>query len=381
MNLLKKILSLVLVSQFILPWAAMAKEKNHYESKKCGEFIIISNTHSNAQISVCRNDNGVMDDGNKTPEGITQIVAPEAIVEGARNSSKIIDEILLKEVKERAEKKLEGFKTITDLPDNKDTKELKEQVAAFKKLILESKKGAIHQIRTILSVYPEIEDELITDHPEYKTLLCKYEVWKHRREILEKVTKISAKIVSILLVLGTAGTVVAFFGLFSIAMMGPIMMALGATEVGIGGLQIFSSIENWDDVRAGGIAKKLLKFDKELHDYIVLLQKSPEKNKKEILELQKLTLSSNDIKDLKNLKKVKNKRIKELIGGGIKMVLGTATFIGGAALKERFSDFHTNDPAIITNQGGNGTLPGSGGNDPVDPGGDGPGGFPTDDGG
>lgn len=359
---------------------AMAQDKTQYNSKRCGEFIIISDIQASSQITVCRDDksseNQVLDDGYKTPEATTYITVPDEIIEEVKNSSKIVDEILLKELKARATKKLEGFKYILDLPDTEETVPLKKQVAAFKNSLLDSKKGAIHQIRTILSVYDGLKDELINDHSEYKTLLCKYEVWKHKREVLEKVAKISSKIVKYLLLAGVAGTALAFFGTFSIAMMGPIIIALGATEVGVGGLQLLSSGANWDDVKAGTIAKKLLKFDSELHDYIEDLQKNPAKNELLILQLKDLELTQNQKEDFKNLKKLKKARIKELIGGGLKIVSGVGVLVGGVALQKRFSDFKSTDPAVFSN--GTGGAPGGTGNDGD---GDGDGGFYIDDGG
>ena len=372
---MKKIISSMIIFQFLIPIQAFAaKDKTKFDSKKCGDFVIISDVDSTNQIEVCRLDNGVMDRELHTREAKTVIHAPDAIVESAKSSSQVIDIVLLQEVRARAQKKLEGLKKIEELPENDQTHELKENAKWLKEFVLSNKHSAIHQIRTILSVYPDIEDDLVKENPDYKSLLCKYEVWKHRREILNKVAKITSKIVTIALILGTAATGIGFFGLLSMASMGPIMIALGATEVGAGGFQIYGSLLNWDDVRAGKLAKHLLSLNSGVNDYIKELQKDPTKNAVLIKEFQEITLSKKDIEDLKDIKKLKNDRIKELINGSFKVLIGASTVAGGVFLKSRFSEFKTDGPANPVNTTGPNPLPGSGGND-------GGGGFLTDDGG
>lgn len=381
--MIRKLLSLFLVIQFILPSIALAqnkKEKNRakpqyeYESKKCGQFTVITDFESDSNLRVCREDNGVLDENFKTKGGSTVIYVPESIAQSGKKASRIIDSVLLIEIKKKAEEKLKALDEIFKLPETAETQELKEDVRELKSMILESNKSPIHQIRTILSVYPDIEDEIVKENPEYKALICKYEVWKHRREVIAKVAKITGKILTGLILASTIATGVAFMGVFSIAMMGPIFVALGVAEIGAGGFQMFGAFSNWDDVRAGKIAKQLLNFDKELSAYIKLLQKEPTKNKQIILELQAVQLSETDKKELKDLKKLKNKRIKDVVNGSLKVVLGGMSVWGGHLLNKRFKDFTSDQDAVISNDGGVDPFGGgSGGNDG--------GGFPTDDGG
>ena len=373
--MIKRILSLIMIFQMAFPLSLWARDKEEYDSKKCGHFKIISDVDNNNTMTACRLDSGVLDRDNKTKNSETNVYAPAAIVEAAKNSSRIIDEVLLAEVKKMAQEKMKPLEAIYNLPDNKETIDLKEAVTEFKKMILESDKSAIHQIRIILSVYPQMEDELRKNHKDYDALLCKYEVWKHNREILAKFAKITGKVMTALLLVASVGTAIpAFMGVFSITVLGPILLGLGIAESATGGFKMFATLKNWDDVPAGRIGKLRLRFNGELVSYIDDLQKEPVKNEHEILELQKLLLSSQEKKEMKDLRKQKNSRIKALVSSSLEIMLGAASVAGGSFLKARFNNFNPKGAAQTTGGGVN-PLPGSGGNDP------GAGGFPTDDGG
>jgi predicted ATP-grasp superfamily ATP-dependent carboligase len=116
------------------------------------------------------------------------------------------------------------------------------------------------------------------------------------------------------------------------------------------------------------MAKRLLKINDELKDYIKDLQKNPADNEAQILAAQSLLISPSEQKELKELNKQKNERVRELNSSGLRVVLGSLTFKTGHVIHKRFSDFKTSEPASIVNPHNGG---GSGGGN----------GFPVDDGG
>lgn len=366
--MLKKILSIMIILSLPQIAHSWSRDRDTYESKKCGQ-IKIKPTEDKDSPEVCRLDNGVMDIGHKTKGSLSEIMAPLAFISKTKHAGEVVDEVLLEKIKEKAQQKLKGLDPIMALPDNEETSELKNEVKEFRSLVLNSKADPIHQIHSILSIYPTIQDEILAQHPDYEPLFCKYEVWKHRRLTLNKVAKVSSKIMTLSILVGTLPAVgAAFYGVFSIQTLGTVMMAVGGTEVGLAGFHAFTVGQNWDDVRAGRMAKRLLKINDELKDYIKDLQKNPADNEAQILAAQSLLISPSEQKELKELNKQKNERVRELISSGLRVVLGSLTFKAGHVIHKRFSDFKTSEPASIVNPHNGGG--GGGGN-----------GFPVDDGG
>lgn len=382
---MKKLISTILLFQFLLgPVASSAssgeekiREREIYESKRCGTIKLVEHESLdfNAEPNVCRLDAGLLDESFKTQKGETEIYYSSSMLDMSKSTSKIIDQILLDKILVMAKKRLEGFNLINNLPESEDKKEILEEINKFKELLLNSKKGAIHQIRTILSVYPDIQDELIKQNPDYKALICKYEVWKHKREIFLKIAKISSKIVSIAVLMGAIVLpVVGIFGYISVASLGPLFIAMGGAQIGFSSANIMATILNWDEVRTGRMAKKLIEADEQIGQYIKVLQKDPQKNSNLILQLRPLLLSETTKKELKELKKIKNNHLKSVITNSLRVFSGIALIAAGNALNSHFKDFKTNDPAEVTNT--ENINPVVGPNDPSEPGG-----FLTDDGG
>lgn len=364
-----KIINFILIFQLILSSISYADDENSYESKKCKLFFNVSEVEGlSEEVQICKEGSQV------------NLAVPKDMFDLNQSTSRIIDEILLQKILPLAQKRMSGFDVINTLPESKEKEELIEEVNNYKKILLPTKKNAIHQIRTILTLYPDIERELITQDPSNAALICKYNVWRHRREILGRVATISSKIVSLALIVGSltaSGAVV--FGAMSASSLGPLMIALGAGQTVAAGFEFFATVQNWDDVRAGRWAKARLEIDDNVKKKIKELEKDPANNQALIDSLQSTSLLAYERKELKELNKVKNKRIKTIVTSSIKAITGILAIYGGASIKDHFKDFKTTEPAKVinplNNSPGSGTLPGSGGNDP------GSNGFLTNDGG
>ena len=361
---MKSLIHWLLVSSFFLPSLSFAaKDKSKYASKTCGEFILLDDVKDEEAGYACRLDDGLMDFNYKTPQGRSEIHVTHAIFEGNKDSSRVIDELILQELRKKVAAKLLPLKKIEDLPDGPETEDLKKEVKKFKEMVLDESKKPIHQIRMILSVYPDLEDEILKESPEYKTLFCKYEVWKHKKELLLKISRVSSKVVTGLALLGSLPLgVVSFFGLFSIQTFASILVAVGVVRSASGAFDLTQVLGNWDDVRAGRIAKEALVVDNRIGELLVTLQKDPKPNAEKIHALRSLRLSAKDVKDLKQVKKLKGERSRQLISSAVKIVLGAVAVKAAFSLKERFSDFETTEKAQVTNPDSH-PIHGSGGND------------------
>ena len=212
-----------------------------------------------------------------------------------------------------------------------------------KEVLADEGKGPKHEVQKLLTLYPDIEAQILEEHPEYKPLVCKYELHKHREKILKicaKTLAISAMIVSLV-----GGPATAYFWIPALP---HILMIGGGASVLAGGLKIGDAIVKWDDVRAANTAKALLKFNKENEDLIARLKKDPAKNMDMIKYLQEHRLSSSEIDRLKNIKKLKRKEYAELLGGVLNTAFGAAAIYGGLWAGKQFMDFRTTKPANIT---------------------------------
>ena len=352
-----KLLSFILAFELIMPIQAFAKKEvedgAEVDIRACGNFVIKADQEDDfASPTVCRTDDKITDKRWKTKDAEVELHVSKSQLAKAKSPKQLMDQVLLEMIQQKVKAKLESFAWLNSIENiksedpavKKQIKEVTDKYEEFKKQVLKDDgKGAKHEVQKLLTLYPDIEDEILQSHPDYKPLICKYELHKHREKILKicaKTLAISAAIVTLV-----GGPATAYFWIPALP---KILMIAGGAETIAGALKIGDAIVKWDDVRAANTAKTLLQFNKENEDLLSKLKKDPEKNKEAIKYLQDHRLSSSEIDRLKNVKKLKRKEYTQLLGGLMNTAFGAAAIYGGVWAGKQFMDFKAKAPANVT---------------------------------
>ena len=359
----------MIIFQLAIPLQAFAKEKptdgEEVDIHACGVFKIIADLPDDETSSVCRLDDRASDGVFKTKGSAVDVHISQAVLNHAKSGKQIIDQVLLNMIHELVQKKINSFAWASVLGSEKalgpkvakTVSDIKEKYAEFvKEVMTDEGKGPQHEIRKLLTLYPDIEAQILDANPEFKPLICRYELRKHRIKILEGFGKGLAIAASIAILAGGPAT-----AYFWIPALPKILMIAGGVEVLTGTLKIGTAIAKWDDARAASTAKTLLEFYKANESLIKLLQKDPVRNSDEISYLQDKRPSPIELERLKNIKKLKRKEISQLLGGLLNTAFGAAAIYGGVWAGKQFSDFKATAPAHVTDPY---TPPNGGGGNP-----------------
>ncbi|MBC7691700.1 MAG: hypothetical protein H7222_08005 [Methylotenera sp.] len=359
------------------PFRKKAQDKSAFESRKCGNFKIEADLSESGDPLVCRTDDGMGTRRYKTKHAQVQLHVPQAMIDISRDSSEIIDRVLLDTLQSKVDDRFKKtFGWVDSLEDKAQAADLRKAFTALKEKILDQKESEPkHQIRKWLALYPELEEEMTREHPEFAPLICRYEVWKHRESFLKSVGMAAGALGGIGVLL--AGPLAWYLWVPALP---KILLAAGALKLGSGALKVQGAVAGWDKVKAATLANKMLKLYDETQDYINELRKNPNaENLALIKSLQSQLPSEQELTHLKEVKRGK-KRTFLAVGSGLwTSSFGLAAVYGGLKAMKLFSDFKTDAPAQVTNPVGTGGV-GPGGVGTGD-GGPPPGGFGGDDGG
>lgn len=342
---------------FILSFNIFADAKVH--SRKCGEFIIIEETHLMETVLCQTNQDSNTDDSTyKTPNSKLTIVPSEELLSLTHKSQKILDYVLYEKVLEKVK---ERFDETFEFAKSSNEPELLDALTKARESILSEKKvNPRNEIRKFLALFPEIENELIKENPEYKPLLCQYEAWKHREKFLRRFSR----------VLGIIGTVAGISGIIAASMLNIPMLpvafyALSVVKMTSGTLKMRNAVATWSDVQTAKVAKKMIRVFDEAKDQLDDL----EKHKKTLLKEEKSPAITQEIKEteekikslslaldenkklMKDLKKdVKaGKTIKrELVSGILDTTIGAFALWGGNIASNQLKDFYPKESQIKT---------------------------------
>ncbi len=351
---MKKMITFILLitfcTQSINLYAFERKHVSDYEMKNCGKFTVYKEFNGKDEIEVCRLDEALTDTVKKTKGAEVQIGISENLLNTFDDVSEVIDAALLVQVKEKAKSRIETVlggweKSVCSISTEKECKDIQEDISNIRKSLEDEKIAPKKQIIKYLTIFPDIEDEIVAKNPEYKPLICKYEIWKHRQKVIKTIAKWLGR--ASLLTLLVAAPVV---GYFSITSAPALMIGGGIGEVIANGAKIKVRVSEWSEVKAATLSKKLLGFYNDVQNLIDVLNKDQNKYKDEITKLQKLLPAQNEMNRLKDVKKLKTKAYKELVGGILGTAFGVAAVWGGLELYKRFADFRTDTPAVNTNQ-------------------------------
>jgi hypothetical protein len=346
---------------YIILGACHTLEASTVETKRCGDFYILENSIS-AETVICQdNSEYKSDDKTYKTKNSEIVVAPsKEILELSHNSQKILDRILYEKVKELVKKKFEetfAFARSSNEPDL-----LKALQDAEKALFKEKNINPKKEVQKFLSLFPDIERSLILEDPNYKPLLCQYEVHKHREKFLRKFSRV----LGIIATVGGASGVIAA-GMLSLPMIPAAFYALSVLKVSSGTLKIRNSLSTWTDVHSEKVAKKLLNVYEALDEE----KEELEKNNKNLKKLKStpdllVTINQNNERILqidKHLKESKpqililkktvtqGKRIKrELISGILDTGLAAVAYLGGDFSAKQLKDFYPKKDQIKTIQ-------------------------------
>lgn len=337
---MRRVLSIILSLSFIFPAAA----SENLQTRKCGEFELITETLEDFSPEACRLDDGEEDRDYKTRGARTKIHLSEREFNLSKNVGEAVDRVLLdlmrKKVRARFADKL---KTI----DLGNEKSFHEAYLQMQEKILDDGKSPKSQVRKLFILFPDLEQEILKDHPDYKPLICRYEVWKHNQKILKNVALgLSVlQLAALMTAAPIAASVVFTANMDRAFLVSQILIGGGVAGVVGGALQIRNDIANWDQVTAAKNAKMLLKFYGDIDKEIKKLQKDPEKNRAKIVELEKWLPTSVELEQLKQTKKKEFKEYKSLFFGLAKVGLGVTMIYGGQQLFEMLSQFEAGAPA------------------------------------
>jgi hypothetical protein len=334
---MKKTISFLLASILtIMHSLAFASDK--LSSRKCGEFELISESIEDYSTSACRIDDGIGDRGYKTPDAKTQIYVSRNEQSLIKNVGEAVDYVLLDIIRKKVKSKFQ--KKLSELNIQQE-KSFYDAYIRMQNKILDDGKSAKSQVRKLLTLFPDLENEILQDNPEYKPLICRYEVWKHNRATIRKIafTLTVIELAALLTAAPLAASVIFTASIDRALLVSQLLMTGGIAGIIGGALQIENNIATWDEVTAAKNAKMLLKFYNDIDNEIKKLQKEPDLNRQKILELQKWLPNHQEIEELKLTKKKQFKHYKDLFSGLTRVGLGITMVYGGKELFDMLSQF------------------------------------------
>jgi hypothetical protein len=339
--------TLVLAGQLLIP-SVFAKEDLDFDksisTRKCGEFELLTETLDGFTSDACRIDDGIEDDRFKTIGGKTKIHVPEETLKISKNIGEVIDRVLLDLIRQKVQAKFSAKLALIDF-QNEQT--FYDAFISMQKKILNDGKAPKSQIRKLLILFPEIEEEILKDNPNYKSLICRYEVWKHNQAIIKKVA-LALSVIELAAFVGAApiaGSIILTANIDRALLLSQILIGGGVAGVLAGALQVENDIANWDQVTAAKNAKMLIKFYSNIDNKIKQLKKDPVMNKEKILEMQKWLPTEPEREQLKKTKSMAFKEYKSLFFGLSKVGLGVTMLYGGDELFKMISKFQKDSPA------------------------------------
>lgn len=338
---MKRVLSLVLSLQLVsLPVSAQDK----LESRKCGEFQLITESIEDFSAEACRLDAGAEDKDYKTPGANTQIRISEREYALTKNVGEAVDLVLLGLLRQKVKAR---FATKLKTLDLDNQKSFHDAYVRMQDKILDDGKSPKSQVRKLLTLFPDLENEILKDHPDYKPLICRYEVWKHNQATIRKIAIAMSviELAALMVAAPIAASVIFTASMDKALLVSQLLIGGGVAGIIGGALQVQNDIANWDQVTAAKNAKMLLKFYTDIEKEIHKLQKEPEKNHAKIIELQKWMPTQVEMDQLRQTKKKAFKGYKNLFLGLTKVGLGVTMIYGGKELFEMLSQFEAGSPA------------------------------------
>lgn len=333
----------------------------HARNRRCGSLDVITDIPEGDSPQVCRSGEPWEQRGYQTRGARLQLHIPGSMAEGARNAGEIGDRVLLDLLREKvAERFGKSFAYINaDLGSSPKAEEIRKELAELRSQIFSTdpdQPRAKHQIRRLLVLYPLLEDEIVAEHPEYRPLICRYEVWKHRQKVLKTVSKVLSLAGTVAVLVGGAAT--AYLWMPALP---AVLLAGGALQTAGSTVKVAQVIDSWDEVSAGKYAARVLEVYADTDKLIKKLKKDPNADPDQIRELQDSLPSQQEIAHLREVKKGRAKAWRRIISGVMGTALGIGAMYGGIQALDRLGDFSTSGNATISNPssggGSNGGLP------------------------
>ncbi len=332
---------------------------SHASKRRCGSLDVVTDIPEGDSPQVCRIGDPWEQRGYQTRGARLQLHVPSSMTEGARNAGEIGDRVLLDLLRSKVSERFEkSFSYINaDLGTSAKAEEIRKELASLRSEIFSEDQGyddqpkAKRQIRRLLVLYPQLEDEIVAEHPEYRPLICRYEIWKHRQKILKTVSK----------VLSVAGTVAVLVGGVATAYLWmpalpAVLLTGGALQTAGSTIKVAQVIDGWDVVAAGKYAARVLEVYSDTEKLIKKLKKDPNADPEQIRELQDSLPSPQQIAELREIKKGRAKAWRRIISGVMGTALGIGAMYGGIQALDRLGDFTTQGPATVSNPyGGSGS--------------------------
>jgi hypothetical protein len=330
-------------------------------SKKCGDFLIVDDSES-FETTICQESAqfDASDENYKTKTSKLVVLPSKELWELTHDSQKILDQLLYEKIKKLVKLRFSETFAFARTSNNKDL--LKALQDAERELFKEKKNNPRKEVQKFLSIFPDLERSLVLEDPNFKPLLCQYEVHKHREKNLRKFSRVLGLIAT---VGGASGIIAA--GMLSIPMIPAAFYAMSVLKISSGSLKIRNSLATWTDVHSEKVAKKMLdvfnESEEEKNDLehenkkLKKLKSTPElsltiqNNNERIRQIEMHLKESKPI--IMDLKKAvgQGKRIKrELISGILDTALASVAFVGGNFSGKQLKDFHPNKDQIKTIQ-------------------------------
>jgi hypothetical protein len=346
--MIKKELTLLIFLVFFFPqnWARATIDVDEVLStRRCGDFKFLSESVEESvspgrESYACRLDDGVNDKRHLTIGAMTQLHVSHELLETSKDVADVVDKVLLDLVREKIKTKFDQkLKELHLTPDDPFEKAYR----TMQIKILDDGKSAKSQVRKLLVLFPDIEDQILKDNPEYKALICRHEVWKKNRKILRAVALgfTLVELSAILVAAPLTATIILTANLDRALLLSQILMVGGTAGVIGGALQIGNSISNWNSVDAAKNAKMFLKFYRGIEEEIRKLKKNPDENRDRILELQKWLPTAPELEQLKLTKKKQFNEYKNLFWGLTKFGAGIVMIYGGDQLLKMILEFQS----------------------------------------
>jgi hypothetical protein len=355
--MINKIISIILSITFSIPvsWGKSPVDVSEVlNTRKCGDFKLLSETVQEIEnlahdSYACRVDDGINDVRHKTKGAVTELHVRNEVLETAKNVGDVVDRVLLDLIREKINYKFNQKLKTLDLQQDKSFEQV---YRSMQKKILDDGKSAKSQVRKLLVLFPEVEDEILKENPEYKALICRHEVWKKNRKILRAVALglTLVELTALLAAAPIAATIVITANIDRALLLSQILMVGGVAGVLAGALQVENSIANWDNVTAAKNAKMLLKFYNDVEDEIKKLQKNATANEAKIRELKKWLPTTPEREQLKLTKKKEFAEYKNLFFGLTKVGAGVAMIYGGDQLLQMINQFEAE--SVVDPSGG-----------------------------
>jgi hypothetical protein len=339
----------------IVPFLALSADEEHIykalESKQCGMVSIQYSEGFDKKDQVCRLDNSLSDIQNLTPMANVSILIGNDISSHIKSSEKILYEVLLQKIAPLVEERIKPLDKIggLELP-GKIREETLKDLKEFKDKLFSSKRSARSKLETFFDLYPDLADEILKENPEFRPLVCRFDVWKKRKDKWMKGLRISSKVLAWTAIIASLPTLGAgFVGAFPVTILGPIYKALGLAQIGLSASSLTGHLLTLNELSSARLAKDYLRIDNELSKTLKNLQKEPEKNQNSIREIQAMQLSEAQKTSLKDVKRDGAKKKRQMIGSLLQLTLGVIEFKFGDFLNEHFKNYESSGPAETIN--------------------------------